>query len=215
MIAAGLFFGLTSNFAKAQEIDLSLFPQFSQTNSTSTSTDSSATSTPEESPDSTTEPPSDIETTPSPAADDPETSSSTPEIPAPLPEVQPATQPEPSIEDPATTVETPEPVQPAPRERRTQVRRESATTTPIANSTSGDEGGSTPFTRTTDGGSNQYIPANYYPPLDSLSPEATYTLSGIALLFGILGATFILREPERNPRRAWIPNIGAQELLEP
>jgi hypothetical protein len=87
-----------------------------------------------------------------------------------------------------------------------------ATTTPI--------GGT--INRNTDGDSNYFLPGNYYAPLDKLSPEATYGLSAIAALLGIVGVVLIIRDPHSvlDEEETWIPvgepRFQPQEpLLEP
>jgi hypothetical protein len=62
---------------------------------------------------------------------------------------------------------------------------------------------------------SNYAPvSNYYVPLDSLSPEMTYSLSGIAMILGILGAILIIRDPQEAI--VWTPGIQTQEpLLKP
>ncbi len=56
---------------------------------------------------------------------------------------------------------------------------------------------------------------NYYVPLDNLSRETTYALSGIALFLGILGASFIIKDQQED--LVWTPpTLPTQEpLLEP
>jgi hypothetical protein len=61
---------------------------------------------------------------------------------------------------------------------------------------------------------NEFLPNNYYSPLDSLSPTITYTLCALAMLLGTSGAFLILREPQAEI--AWTPGLATQEpLLKP
>ncbi len=100
---------------------------------------------------------------------------------------------------------------------------QTATTTATSTSTTTDDTATTTpagtFSRTTDGGSNQFAPLNYYIPFDNLTAEMTYGLSALAMFFGILGAVFILREPRTGyqiqANRRWVPTFGEQSLLEP
>ncbi|MDQ3076434.1 MAG: hypothetical protein M3Q63_00045 [bacterium] len=97
----------------------------------------------------------------------------------------------------------------------------SATSTPVAGSTKSKNTtgtiNSTPevvpveFERTTNGESNVRTHANYYTPLDNLTPESTYTLSFVAMILGIMGAVLILKEPREFP--AWMPGLKTQESL--
>jgi outer membrane biosynthesis protein TonB len=90
------------------------------------------------------------------------------------------------------------------------VATSTATTTDDSEATSTPAGG---FTHTSNGASNQFLPSNYYIPLDSLSPESTYALSGLAMIFGIVGATLILRD-NREEEPVWIPAFSEQSLQE-
>jgi hypothetical protein len=108
---------------------------------------------------------------------------------------------QPALNQKATTT----PKAPAPKPSATTTSTDNdddtATTTPAGT-----------FERTTDGGSNQFSPTNYYIPLDKLSPEITYSLSGVAMLFGIIGAVLILREPRMKEEQVWVPNFSEQSL---
>ncbi|MBA3550592.1 hypothetical protein H0W32_00040 [Patescibacteria group bacterium] len=97
----------------------------------------------------------------------------------------------------------------------------SATSTPVAGSTKSKNTtgttNSTPevvpeeFERTTNGESNVRTHANYYTPLDNLTPESTFALSFVAMILGIMGAVLILKEPSESP--AWMPGLKTQESL--
>ncbi|MES2437347.1 MAG: hypothetical protein V4519_05055 [Patescibacteria group bacterium] len=82
------------------------------------------------------------------------------------------------------------------------------TTTPVAGST--DE---TPFQRLIGGITQGYSPTNYYSPLNSLSPMATYAFSFCAMVMGIAGAVCILRDPREAT--VWAPeSMATSPLLE-
>jgi hypothetical protein len=68
------------------------------------------------------------------------------------------------------------------------------------------------FKRLGSGDSNQFAPSNYYIPLDTLSPDMTYGLSGLALISGIVGSMLVLREPRE--RLVWVTKFPEQSLLE-
>jgi hypothetical protein len=58
------------------------------------------------------------------------------------------------------------------------------------------------------------ITANYYVPLDRLSPQMTYALSFIAMIIGISGGALLLKNPREET--AWVPrpSMATAELLE-
>ncbi len=101
--------------------------------------------------------------------------------------------------------------QPAKTTTTQTSKKSAATTTPVAGTTQDDNTSGTAFSRLIDGESNVAAPANYYVPLDTLSPEATYILSFIAMLIGVFGAILILKEPRTAP--LWVPGLRAQESL--
>lgn len=88
---------------------------------------------------------------------------------------------------------------------------ENASTTPVIGSTDL----AAPSTDATAiNAQNSFIPTNYYTPLDNLSPEATYALSFIALLSGLIGAYLIIREPRTSGDWAPAPVLTRESLLE-
>jgi hypothetical protein len=106
--------------------------------------------------------------------------------------------------------------------RRTTPRATSSTTTnatSTATSTAtttddeSDDNVTAPIGASTNGGSNQFAPNNYYIPFDRLSPEWTYGLSALAMVLGIVGATLILKSPAAEREVVWSPR-RRQSLLE-
>ncbi len=91
---------------------------------------------------------------------------------------------------------------------------ENASTTPVVGSTDQTDLGSPTTDETAITGQNSFLPTNYYTPLDNLSPEVTYALSFIALVSGLIGAFFIVRDPKTTEDWAPAPVLTRETLLE-
>ena len=92
------------------------------------------------------------------------------------------------------------------------ILRTRTSTSSVSTSTNATTTSAGTFNQITSGGSNQLFPTNYYAPLDKLTPRATYGLSALAMMCGIIGAVYVLREPKE--KTVWAVSPRTSPLLE-